>query len=507
MQSGDPSVLAFRLAFLRNPHGDDDRATAEERASWGAFTVWAGGENLCAHFELGEVLEAAHWYLLPLIEWLVDNWDPLFHEERLPLRNAGTFAAESLRSTRLPPVSLERVDEFAWLDAWSAWWGRHAVRAARDGGLVPDIYLRRYRDVLEISTGMEPLPGIPEDHVFLSPDRVYHADPLTTADAFFTVLTSAIAELRRRLPGSERFRQLEERAAALPDPGRRTSRMAWLAGLGDDFERYSQAAEAVDEALAGVPPQEREMITGSRRATPLVVVGSAFARLLYGAVSPATTAADVLELTHLIIGNYVPDASEWLAQLDLPIESVGVSQLKPGEQGSRLGENAAELLGADDDSWIDIAAILRRLDIEVSEIDLTDRQIRAVSVFGPTQRPSIFCNRQTIWGVSEPVRRFTLAHELCHLILDREHGDELAIASGPWAPLAIEQRANAFAAAFLMPTWLLRDALKSTGLPASHPQAIRSISAKLQVSMSSLVDRLYNLGELTSDERFQLRIG
>jgi hypothetical protein len=72
MQAGDPAVFAFRLALLPNPHGDDDRATPEERASWGAFSVWAGGENLCAHIEQGEVLDSAHWYMLPLIEWLVE---------------------------------------------------------------------------------------------------------------------------------------------------------------------------------------------------------------------------------------------------------------------------------------------------------------------------------------------------------------------------------------------------------------------------------------------------
>src|SRR5260370_28969386 len=72
MQAGDPAVFAFRLAFLPNPYGDADRATSEERESWGAFSVWAHGENLCAHIEQGEILDSAHWYLLPLIEWLVD---------------------------------------------------------------------------------------------------------------------------------------------------------------------------------------------------------------------------------------------------------------------------------------------------------------------------------------------------------------------------------------------------------------------------------------------------
>ena len=41
----------------------------------------------------------------------------------------------------------------------------------------------------------------------------------------------------------------------------------------------------------------------------------------------------------------------------------------------------------------------------------------------------------------------------------------VAIATGPWAPAGIEQRANAFAAAFLMPTWLLKDALSAAEAP------------------------------------------
>jgi Zn-dependent peptidase ImmA (M78 family) len=97
------------------------------------------------------------------------------------------------------------------------------------------------------------------------------------------------------------------------------------------------------------------------------------------------------------------------------------------------------------------------------------------------------------------------AHELCHLIFDREHGDELAIATGPWAPLGIEQRANAFAAAFLMPTWLLRDALAAADAPADDPEAIRSVSAQLRVSASSLIDRLCDMDEITFDDRIRLR--
>ena len=505
MQAGDPTVFAFKLAFLRNPDGDDDLATLDERVSWGAFSVWVHGENLCSHTEQGETLDSAHWYMLPLIEWFIDNWDALLHEERLPLSNVGLSAAESLMLTKRPPLLLKELDEFEWLDVWAAWWDRHSLRASREGGLFPDVYLRRYRDSLEVSTGSEPLPGIPEEHIFLTPNRLYYVDPASAADSLFAVLSAAIQELRRRVPESSRIEQLDAKIADLTSAQRSTTRMAWLAGFGDDMPKYLAVEREVNEALSEVDSDVREGILGTRRSTPLLVEGSAYARLLYGAISPETTLSDVVSLTRLIAENYVEDASPWLARLDLPLEVGEVQQMKPGQQGSWLGERACELLTDGARGWIDVHSILRTLQVGVTRIDLSDNQVRAVSVFGPTQLPHVFCNRQTRWGQSNEVERFTLAHELGHLLLDREYGDELAVATGPWAPLAIEQRANAFAAAFLMPTWLLRDALGSVGLAADDPRAIERVSAELHVSASSLIDRLYNLDELTFDDRIRLR--
>jgi Zn-dependent peptidase ImmA (M78 family) len=502
MKAGDSSVFALSLAFSPNPHGSDDHATADERESWGSFTLWAGSENLCAHFEQDEIIQSAHWYMLPFMEWLTENWDPLLHEERLPLQNAGVSAAESLRRTQLAPLSLKEVDEFEWLTTWSDWWSRHSVRAARDGGLFPDLYMRRYRDRLEISTGAETLAGVPSDFNFLTPNRICYADLASSADAMWQVLSSATQELRRRLPESTRVEALAERVASLTSPARETSRMAWLAGIG---ERYAQVSQAITRRLSVASERVREGIIGAGQEDPLVVVGSAYARLLYGAVSPATDLDDVVSLTERIIDNYVPDASVWLARMNLPLGVDEIRQLPPGEQGSRLGEKACELLGSNSAEWIDIESIARNIGISISDIQLSDNELRAVSVFGPTQRPHIFCNTSTRWARSLWAKRFTLAHELCHLLLDREHGDELAIASGPWAPRAIEQRANAFAAAFLMPTWLLRETLAISAASAEDPETIKTASERLHVSPSSLIDRLYNLGEISLDERDYLR--
>jgi Zn-dependent peptidase ImmA (M78 family) len=502
MKAGDPAAFCFRIAFSPNPDGTDDRASADERDSWGNFTIWGGGENLCAHVEQGEELQAAHWYMLPLLEWLADNWDPLLHEERLPLRNVGTSAAESLAKNRHPPVSLKQVDEFAWLDAWTDWWSRHSIRASREGGLFPDIYLRRYRDSLEISTGAESLPGIPNHFRFLAPNRSYQADLTRSAEAMYQVLSAAADELHRRIPDSSRVEALVVKIAGIRLPARESARIGWLTGLGG---RSQNALGAVKDILDTVDSRVRQTITDTRTSSSLVVVGSAYARLLYGAVSPTTGLEDVVTLTRQIIENYVSDATQWLSEFDLPLNASEVTQLPPGEQGSRLGEKACELLAPGAENWVDVHAILGAMGVDVTDIELSDTELRAVSIFGPTQRPHILINSKTRWAPSPAARRFTLAHELSHLILDREYGDELAIASGPWAPAAIEQRANAFAAAFLMPTWLLREELANAKSAPDNLETIQAVSARLRVSVSSLVDRLYNLGELTADERFQLR--
>jgi Zn-dependent peptidase ImmA (M78 family) len=67
-------------------------------------------------------------------------------------------------------------------------------------------------------------------------------------------------------------------------------------------------------------------------------------------------------------------------------------------------------------------------------------------------RPTIILNLEGK-NRNPAVRRFSLAHELAHLFIDRQRGKPLAILSGyqTESALAIEQRANAFAVRLLCP--------------------------------------------------------
>ena len=99
--------------------------------------IWVNGYNLCGHVEMGEPVDAVHWYLLSFLQWLASSWDFLLHEERLPGKNLASDAWLSMLKTADPPTALSDAEAETWEIAWHDWWERHSLLACRDGGLLP----------------------------------------------------------------------------------------------------------------------------------------------------------------------------------------------------------------------------------------------------------------------------------------------------------------------------------------------------------------------------------
>lgn len=102
---------------------------------------------------------------------------------------------------------------------------------------------------------------------------------------------------------------------------------------------------------------------------------------------------------------------------------------------------------------------------------------------------------------TNPARqRFTLAHELCHLIVDDDQSvllDEDVLKTNS---IPSEIRAGAFAAAFLMPHKVVADRLGPVGSQVSDEDAL-SLAFDLGVSPASLAFRLLNLGYIDDIRR------
>ena len=237
--------------------------------------------------------------------------------------------------------------------------------------------------------------------------------------------------------------------------------------------------------------------------TPLVLVGSCQAALLFGSVSPTVSEADIYTLGDVLIRQYSRSRNQDGQLEDL---SRNVSPNEGSliwEQGYDLAESLHDVLDLAGD-WVDIRTLIRNLGIHQLWRDLNDTGIRGCSIVGPQYRPSIVINRSSRYSRSPVGVRFTIAHELCHLLYDRSHARKLAIASGPWAPAGIEKRANAFAAMFLMPPDLIARAVADSPDPITELAGARAVAQKLRVSVVAAIEHLCNLTLMTEIERDEL---
>ena len=493
--SGDTSRFAIRLAFADDP--DQGRGIDFETGpSWGSYQIWVDGRNLCSHFEEGERLDSVHWYLLALLEWFAGNWNPLLHEERLPIRNDATSAWSALRRTMFPPSSVE-VDHpraYRWERNWQDWWSRHALRAASEGGLFPDVVFRRYRDAVEVSWGRAGTAGTPDGFDFAeSGPGVVRLAPGEVAEPLHDVLSAACAYLKSLGTGSERLDVLERTLRALSRSNQRQRRLMWLAGLGVDDKSVRAGWKRAKSWLAGIPGSDVALLRDTAR-TPLVLNGSCHATLMFGCVSPDIAKDDAIGLADLVIGLHSNDAADALGAIRR-YQPIDESDLPTWSQGYGLAEELHDGFDWDfaGDDEVDMDRMLASLGIRVEELTLSDREIRGVAIAGPEHAPCIAWNPNNDNNLSPWGRRFTLAHELCHLLHDWEAGRALAIASGPWAPVGVERRANSFAAMLLMPTRIVDEAVASLDDPVETMEGVAAVAQSLGMGFRATLWHLRNL--------------
>jgi len=494
--AGDTSEFALTLAFAPDP--DDGQAAEPEVAmSWGNFQLWVEGRNLCAHHEDGERTESVHWYLLPLMEWFAENWNPLLHEERLPARNEGDTAWASLLATRFPPWAIEDDVQLAsrWEGAWQKWWHRHAIRSASEGGLFPDVVLRRIRDRVEISWGQTRVEGMPDHFGFSESECGYsRLEPQRIAGPLHEVLVSASEYLTSLSPESRRLRKLRRQILALKGAEeQRERRLMWLAGLGTDERTVRAGWRRVSGYLAGYAEGARRAILEPLES-PLVVTGSCHATLMFGSVSPSIGKRDVVELARLMVDLHAPEGDRSTieeAGRSVPLEEASTP---PWYQGYELAESLHDHLDLEHVEFVDVEGIIEQQGVTIVDRELSDRTIRAVAIDGERHSPGILVNSRNSANAHPFGRRFTLAHEFCHLLFYRDVGAQLAIASGPWAPRDVERRANAFAAMFLMPNQLVRRAVSALVGSLETKDAVHSVANRLQTSFESTLWHLKEPG-------------
>ncbi|HIJ83472.1 MAG TPA: ImmA/IrrE family metallo-endopeptidase [Magnetococcales bacterium] len=367
-------------------------------------------------------------------------------------------------------------------EAWFGWWQRHALRSCRQGGLFPDLFLRRMVDFAEISWGNSHMEGVGEDFYFTVPQGTVCLPVKQVAEPLLKGLQTAIADLRGRIASDKEFNTLAEKADRITAPGRLNDRLSWYAA------RLSHIATSVQSLVQNMITPEEGM-GFIQRLSPGVA--------MFGSLAPKISDADLENL----IGFYIAahkNGKESSQLLPLLTQNPELPENDPFDAGY---EAALDFLEAQNQNnslseWVDVHSICQRLGIQIYSGALGDSNIRGAAFAGSHVTPTIFINTAHPNNQQEEGQRFSIGHELCHILHDRFFGGEISIASGPWAPASIEKRANAFSAMLLMPVELINEKIRISPSPPDTPEGITYLSNALKVSKKSLVWHLYNLNKL-----------
>lgn len=491
VQHGDPSRFAIALRWVEDSE-PRSRRPAAHGWSMGDLRITIGGTVITKSTYRGRVQGHVGWYLSPLIDWLATNWTSLLHEEDFGWQEpTGLPAAIACRKALQTWINADDpVGREQYRDV-QAWYRRHGTRAAAEGGLFPDLFIRRLLDDAELSWNAAPPVHAPDGftftaepaHASLAVDDV--AGPLWEALRWFVStpppgLNSADQPrweaIVRKVDALEGLSVEALQAPYLP---------ARIVDFLGDFETHSSVRSQHAPVVAEFSP----------------------AVAMFGGVSPNLSPTDARSLLGILAEARGVEPEEF-ARL---AHERGTSPLgTPHRDGYDFAQDFLDDLGLPGDAdWIDVDGIAARLSVIVESRRFDSRDIRGVALAGASICPRIILNEASVYNVSPEGRRFTTAHELCHLLHDRSRARRVTHVSGPWVAQGFERRANAFAAYLLMPRVLVLRHLdaqaSSDAQEAIEPETIHRVAGALHVSESALVEHLFNLQMIGDWKREELR--
>jgi len=488
---GEPDRFALDLRLLPDPDGDAAAPVASV-GSWGQWRLWVGGLNLTEHdltlpSGQGERQQYVTWYLAPLLRWLATVWTPLLHEERFP---TAARRANDGRSAYLS-IAATQMDDAAVFAPWQDWASRHDLRWAAEGGLL----LRRVGDDIEVSWGDRWQPGGEAAEYVIEPG-VAHCDVADVAWALDAALLWAVNHAALRAHAWHQV--FRRRVAARPQRSDSVTPLAWFL---EGRSRPGRLTRLFRDGMQRFGAQGRRLLNPAFASHAMTALSPAAA--MFGALSPQVSETAAMRLLSIAAASRDTSNSDRAIEAHVrnsPAWRSGAAW----EDGYRLALDLLDERATTDTSGsVDVDALLDEWQVERRDEALDTDGPLGVALGGPGLVPTIIVNRDHAMNRHPHGKRFTLAHDLCHLLHDRDRARRIAHSSTQWAPLAVEQRANAFAAMLLMPPGAVRAAFRPRH---KHPALaeVAAMARDLQVGLRAAIQHLANLGYITDDDRVRL---
>lgn len=184
--------------------------------------------------------------------------------------------------------------------------------------------------------------------------------------------------------------------------------------------------------------------------------------------------------------------------IDSPIDEISVRAvqfmesyegLPAHEAGYRLANWLRNDLALSESQSFDVDDFLKRMGVPVKNARFGSDHIEALACWGQ-RGPCIIVNDDRAYAESLGRLTMTLAHEICHFLIDRHNSLPAAEVLGGAVDLYVERRANAFAAELLLPRAAV--ALAGEAGAATLADILRYLRTQHGVSKAVACAQLFN---------------
>jgi len=408
--------------------------------------VWYG-DNEATGFE---------WTWIELLEFLSESWLYLIMEDGAPLGVALDTAPRMLAAAEAEirsgyPLGSDHEDQ--QLEAYRM---THDLAEAVQGAVVPPLWIVRDGESGWVAsaarTAKAPLQELLDVLVKVGEFIASRLTPLSDNRSIQAVRAWRERESHDRL-------RIIEAATGYPS---------------DLVAEVEAAFYSQDERDWGRPHSD-ELLAAARMVGP----------------QPATTLIPILDAVRKV-GK--ADASKLDDFSEEAMEVIASTQDEPPfAQGHKLAAwLRSELCIAKDHGKANPDEILKSWHVPVIDVAIDLGDIDAIGCWGPRHGPAVLVNSEAQYADSVGRRRATLAHEICHLLVDRSGSLPLVEVLGGRTAKHAEQRARAFAAEFLMPRELAGSEFLT--FRGDDDNAVQSLCSRFGVSSELLAWQVRNSG-------------
>lgn len=439
---GNRSGLNVYLCWTESREKSPNPATATRgfiRLGLGDRTAWGGESD-----RGGE--PGLEWTWIDLLEFLGEVWPFLEWEEGYPLGlkpmtpSLIRIAAED-RWQDLPEARVEIEEEEIY-----GFEETHDLARSFKGARVPSVFLLREGRRMWISTREQSI--------------------LRPFDETMETLSNLGNVIANRLEG-------------LSD-GRSTAAInMWKTRRDHSRQRLAEIATRLPaEVLRALGSLDGvfELPPGGFECTELL----AAARMTEGQLSNTSLKAIFDSIRHIPRASQTAELDKLSQEAERLINESG--KVKPYDQGYFLADWLGRVLKLMHlDYPYEPSEILKHMGVSIHSIEIPEQNIDAIACWGPRHGPAVIVNAQGVHSQEEKGQRSTLAHEICHLLIDRTGALPLAEILNGSAPHNVEARAKAFAAELLLPRNLAYDRVVNASDPEDAVNELRSAGLSKEI--------------------------